>query len=263
MDSLRIKITLNKGRHGIAVEKLADIAKEAERFLECFSADMQLGKGDWIAEKFRNGSVIFDLVYAGEAENAALQTSVKALKHMADPKTKVEDLGFGLSKTTFLQFARMASPIETDDAIGIGIYNSRPRPKNYTLSKQRAIQIEKQIMQRVEQYGSVQGTITALFKGEKSTLWIVEKLTNRRIVCTYAPHLYKKIYTLLEDRDSLVNAEGWMTIINGEIEKLAIKTIDILEAYRDGDLEKLFGSDPDFTGDLTTEEYIDEIRRET
>lgn len=30
--------------------------------------------------------------------------------------------------------------------------------------------------------------------------------------------------------------------------------------YQEGDLEKFFGCDPDFTGDQTTEEFIDEMR---
>lgn len=30
--------------------------------------------------------------------------------------------------------------------------------------------------------------------------------------------------------------------------------------YQEGDIEKFFGVDPDFTGDMTTEEYIDSIR---
>jgi hypothetical protein len=34
----------------------------------------------------------------------------------------------------------------------------------------------------------------------------------------------------------------------------------VLPEYREGDLEKFIGCAPDFTGDLTTEEYIDEIR---
>lgn len=261
MASLRIKITLNKGRQGISVEKLADIAKEAEKFLESFSKDMQLGDAEWIAEKFRNGSVSFDIVYIGEAPDTAIQKSGKILKQMADPKPTVGNLT-GVTKDTFLQFAKIAFPIEGDDAIGIGVYNGSKRPKTYTLSKQRAIEIEKEILQRAEQYGSVQGSITALFKGGQSTLWITERLTSKRIVCFYPPQYYKKIVSLLEDRDSLVNAEGWMTIINGEIKELRIKTLELLAVYHDGDIEKLFGADPDFTGGLTTGEYIDHIRDE-
>ena len=34
----------------------------------------------------------------------------------------------------------------------------------------------------------------------------------------------------------------------------------VLPEYREGDLEKFIGCDPNFTGGLTTEEYIDRIR---
>jgi hypothetical protein len=260
MLSLRIKFTLNKGRHGIAIEKLVDITKEAERFLEFFSKDMQLKKTDWIAERFKNGSVAFDAVYGGEAPDAVVQNGVKALKLIARPETDVDDLSFGLSTDTFLQFGKIACPVDVDDAVYIGIYDNGNRPKTFPLTKRRYIEIEKQVLQRVEQYGGFQGTITALFKGTQSTLWITERLTNKRIVCIYPPQYYKKIVKLLEDRDCLVNVEGRMTIVNGEIEKLLIKTLEPLETYREGDIEKLFGSDPEFTGSLSTEEFIEQIR---
>lgn len=31
--------------------------------------------------------------------------------------------------------------------------------------------------------------------------------------------------------------------------------------YREGDLQKFFGVDPDFTGDLSTEQHLDRVRR--
>jgi len=34
----------------------------------------------------------------------------------------------------------------------------------------------------------------------------------------------------------------------------------VLPEYREGDLEKFIGCDPNFTGGLSTEEYIDRIR---
>ena len=30
--------------------------------------------------------------------------------------------------------------------------------------------------------------------------------------------------------------------------------------YQEGDLEKFFGIDPDFTGDMSTEDYLDNLR---
>jgi hypothetical protein len=260
MTFLRIKFIFNKGRHGIPFGKLTDISKEVERFLDAFSKDMQLKDGEWIAEKFKNGSVETDVVCIGEFPDAVLLNSRKALTQLANPETSVNDLSYGLRNSTFLQFAKMAFPLEADDAIGIGIYNGSNRPKKYELSKQRALEIEKQVIQRTEQYGSVQGTITALFKGGQSTIHISENLTNKRIICFYPSHYYKKIIELLEERERIVNVEGWMTIINGEIDKLIIKTLEPLEIYREGDIEKMFGSDPDFTGNLSTDEFIDQMR---
>jgi hypothetical protein len=42
--------------------------------------------------------------------------------------------------------------------------------------------------------------------------------------------------------------------------KSLISTFTVLPEYQEGDIEKFFGCDPDFTGELTTEEFIDQIR---
>src|SRR3989442_15964787 len=92
MAELRVKIGLNKGRHGIPIHKLADVAAEAEKFFKMFAADVRLGKGEWIADNFENGSVEFDINYVGEATSAAITTGQKALSHLTDIKTTPDDL---------------------------------------------------------------------------------------------------------------------------------------------------------------------------
>lgn len=45
-------------------------------------------------------------------------------------------------------------------------------------------------------------------------------------------------------------------------ESIIIATFKVLPEYREGDVDKFVGCAPDFTGGLTTEEYIDKIRGE-
>lgn len=261
MSQLRVKIELNKGRHGIPLHRLVEVAKEAEKFFEMFADDMHLSKGEWIAENFQNGSLGYDVNFVGEITEPVITTARKALKHITDPQTTPDDLSFGIRKETFLQLAKIASPIEADDLIGIGLYNGQPEPEMRELSKQRSLDIERQIVQTVVQYGGLQGVITALFKGS-FILWIVELSTGTRVSCNFPPHMYNKVWELLKARDAIVKVEGWITHKRGEIAHLDILSISEAAEYQEGDLEKFFGCDPHFTGNLNTAEYIDDLRGE-
>lgn len=262
MANFRVRIEINKGRHGAPIHKLAKVAEEAEKFFKMFATDLGLGKAEWIADNFRNGSVGFDTNYVGPAPDPALFTSQKAFSHLTDPATTPDDLRFGVRKETFLQFAKIASPIDADDFVNIGVYNGGPEPEMRELTKQRAIQIEKDIVETVEQYGGIQGIITALFK-ENNSFWLRELSTGAKFVCNFRADKYNLVWHALEAKDAVVNVEGWKTIVNGEVRHVDVTSIIPAPEYRDSDLEEFFGCDPNFTGDQSTEDFIDDLRGET
>lgn len=261
MSGLRVKIKLNKGGHGILLEHLADVAKEAQKFLEQFGNDVRLGAGQWVAENFKNGSLSFDLVNPLEATpEPVIHQAYEALTHITDVKTNPDNLGFGLSKGTLLQYAKLAIPLEADQAVEIGLYNGSKRPKIRKLTKLRAVTIQKQIVREVRHFGAIQGKITAFFSGSCG-LWVQDLLTNQRVICKFQSSQYDKVAKILRDRDAIVQVEGWFTTNQlGEKTDMEVEIIDKCPEYRDGDLEKFFGIDPDFTGSLSTDEYIDKIR---
>jgi hypothetical protein len=261
MSGLRIKIKLNKGGRGILLQHLADVAKEAQKFLEQFGSDVHLEEGQWVAENFKNGSLSFDLINPLEnTPEPVIHQAYEALKHITDVKTNPDNLGFGLRQSTLFQYAKMAIPLDADEAVELGLYNGSKRPKVRKLTKLRAVTIQKQIVRPLRHYGAIQGKITAFFSGSCG-LWVHDLLANQRVVCNFQQDQYDKIAKLLRDRDAIVQVEGWFTTNQlGEQTAMVIETIDKCPEYREGDLEKFFGSDPDFTGGLTTEEYIDKIR---
>jgi hypothetical protein len=262
MANFRVRIEMNKGRHGVPIHKLAKIAEEAEKFFKMFSADLGLGKSEWIADNFTNGSVGFDTNYVGQAPDPALLTGQKAFSQLTDPETSADDLSYGIRKETFLQFARIASPVDADDFVNIGLYNGRPEPEMRELTKQRSIQIEKEIIQTIEQYGGIQGIITALFK-ENNSFWIRELLTGEKYVCNFQAAQYNLVWHALEAKDAVLNVEGWKTIVNGEVKYMNVTSITPSPEYHDDDLEQFFGCDPNFTGNQSTEAFIDDLRGET
>jgi len=262
MAELKIKISLNKGRIGVPLERLAKVADEARKFLEMLAKDIDLGEGQWIAENFTNESVAYDASYIGETSERALTVGHKALKHLTDPKRTSDDLAYGIRRETFFQFGKMASPLPEDDVLLIGIYNGKPEPETRILSKERFFAIERQIIEKTTHYGGLQGIITALFKGS-STIWVHDLSTGAKVVCEFAPSNYERIWELLKSRDAVVNVEGWITKRPGEVNHLKIETISPSAEYQAGDLEKFFGIDPNFTGDMSTGEYLDDLRGET
>jgi hypothetical protein len=261
MSGISLKVELNKGRHGIAMQKLAQIAEETEKFLESLAEDLHLNKTEWIADNFENGSLNFEVHYAGSADPAIISQGKKAIAHILDPKTKLEDLDYGISQKTFLHFALMAHPIDIDDSIELGIRNNEFQYEMQSLTKQRALAIEQEANQSSLQYASFQGSINALFK-ENNSCWLKDQLTGNRIVCQFNSQIYSQIWRLLERRDAIVNVEGWLQIRAGEGRSLKVESIEELPDYKEGDIERFFGCDKSFTGNLTTTEFLEELRGE-
>lgn len=262
MTQLRLKIELNKGRHGVPIHKLAEVAKEAEKFFQMFSTDVHLGKGEWIAENFQNGSLGYDVGFIGETTEPAIATGQKAIKLLTNPNTTADDLKYGIRPGTFLQFAKIASPVDEDDFVSIGLYSGQKKPEMHELSKKRFWEIERQVVQTVVQYGGLQGVITTLFK-ESNILWIRELSTGEKVSCKFPLAKYNEVWALLKAKDAVVNIEGWITRTNGVIDHLKIESMKEAPEYQEGDIEKFFGCDPQFTGDKSTEDYLNDLRGET
>lgn len=259
MSEIKLKLVLNKGRHGIVMHKLAQIAEEAEKFLVLFSQDLKLNTHDWIADSFKNGSLSFTANYIGEVNPPQVVRAKKALATIIDPKVKVTELNGDLRRQTYAQFARMTNPIDADDSIGLAVPNEKGRFVTKILTKERAIRIEREMTQTTEEFAGFQGYITALFR--EGTCWLKDFVTHERIVCRYKPHQYPKIWKLLEDREALADVEGWLVTKPDET-YLKIEHISTSAEYREGDIEKFFGSDPAFTGEMSTDEYLAELRNE-
>lgn len=260
MSDIKLRVVLNKGGHGILMQKLAKIAEEAEKFLAFFSEDLNLSPHEWVADNFKNGSVSFTANYVGVGEEQQVFRARKVLSRVIDPKTKVAELNGDLRPRTYTQFAKIAHPIDADDSIGLGVPNDKGRFVTKAFTKARANIIEREMNRVVEEFAGFQGSITALFK--EGTCWLKDAVSGNRIVCEYKPHQYNAIWKLLEDRDGIADIEGWLVTINGMIDVLKIERIDASPEYREGDIDKFFGSSPSFTGELSTEDYLDELRNE-
>lgn len=51
-------------------------------------------------------------------------------------------------------------------------------------------------------------------------------------------------------------------LVKGNESRLKIEDIRELPSYQEGDIDKFFGCDKDFTGNKTTEQFLDELRED-
>lgn len=59
MARLKVRFSINKGRHGAPMAKLGKISEQAEKFLRSLAHDCEIPTkpGEWLAANFKNGSV--------------------------------------------------------------------------------------------------------------------------------------------------------------------------------------------------------------
>lgn len=260
MADVRLKVILNKGREGIPAHKLAEFAKEIDKFLRMFSSDLQIEKPEWVAERFKNGSLMYENRLVTSLPNERRVIARKALEQITSPKTKADMLSYGIRHQTYGQFAKIVAPADNDEAVVFGIYTDKGTFSKRILNKKRAEIIEKQVKQRINRYCGYRGTISAFYPGSNK-VHITEKTTGQVINCVFTSALYPHIIKALNKQNTVVNVEGWLRQeISEDSAYLYIEHLSEMPIYQQGDLEKFFGCDPDFTGEFSTEEYLNEIR---
>lgn len=260
MTDVLLKITLNKGRHGIPLHKLAKFTKEIDKFLEMLSNDLKIEKPEWISEKFKNGSFGCSNRLATKIPEEQSVIAQKALEQVTNGKTTVDRLDYGIRPQTFGQFAKIIAPGDIDESVDIGVLTEKGTISRRILTKKRADTIEKQIKRKINKYCGHRGTISAFFPGSNK-IHLSERHTGKTINCIFRDELYGRIVKVLHKQNALVNIEGWLRQdVNDDSAYLHIDHLSELPAYKEGIIEKLFGCDPHFTGNLSTVEYLDKIR---
>lgn len=260
MADVRLKILLNKGREGIPMHKFAEFAKEIDSFLRMLCTDLQIEKAEWVVEKFKNGSVELIPRLSVTTEEQQAQGMI-ALERITNPKTTVETLPKYVRRETFGQYARVIKPGDTDEVVQVSVYTEKGTISRRILNKKRAVVIEKQVRQRINKYCGFKGTISAFYPGSRK-FHLTEKGAAKTVNCIFfKDDMYARVIKVLQKQNVLLNVEGWLRQeLTDDSAYLYVEHLSELPVYQKGDLEKFFGCDPDFTGDLSTEEYLDKMR---
>ncbi|MBK8122740.1 MAG: hypothetical protein IPK54_04085 [Dokdonella sp.] len=267
--NLRLRIELNKGRHGMPLSKLAQVCQETTRFLNllCEDLDLPQPKAGWLAEDFENGSVDFDLRHPEVVDAVLVEFGRQALRMVFGNTYERAELALRIRSETRRQFLRIGTVLDTDEVAHFGVYEgNEARPRQWFdlmhTSEQEAV--ATRLLDR-NAYGEVQGVIHAFFKDPpKPYLSIRELSTGELVKCFFRPDMYQAAVELLEDRDAVVFVEGWLKEDAATGQTREVNAEDFRPAPEfDSELyQGLLGAIPDYTGQLSSEDCVREARGE-
>lgn len=266
MALLKIRVELQRPRQGIEMSKLADLSRETQKLFRLVADDIGLNaEGTWVAKDFYNQGIGFDATF----ETTDIDESqASSYVHVIDQVSSVDqDSNWyvpRINAATLIQLARLARVAGDDETVRIGLYNGKQPALTWRpLTKSRAAAIVEHFQQWVQYRGMAQGPIHSLYKESQPPYFDLRDLvTNCLIKCFYQPSQYAQVHAALERKDAVVIVSGLMRVRrqDRQIGEIAIERIQSTKAVNQPELERFFGSAPDWTGDLPTEEFIERVR---
>ncbi len=190
MARLRLRLVLNRGRHGAPLAKLGRISEQAEKFLRALATDcnVETRPGEWLAVNFKNGSVEYDAEFQGDVNYGAAQVFSRNLEFLADFDPESEGFNGTVSETTSIEYARIGTLIDPDETVGIGIYTPRSSKLKWReMSYSKMATIRRELEAPLPTYGSLQGILHAWFKEVRDPCFQLRELATDALVRVYYP----------------------------------------------------------------------------
>ena len=267
MSNLRIRVELNRGRHGVPLDKLAAVTKETDRFLKLFSRDMGLANTEhrWVAERFENNSVDFDCRYAEDVDDSLVLRCRRGFHAVFSNDYSVSDIAVFIRPETRRQYARIAEPIDPNEVIEFGLYkNGEVRPSEvFDLTKEKAREVEIPLAEPRVSYGEVQGVAHAFFKEvERPYLKVRELSTQELVNCFFPREMYHDAVEVLRDPDAVVFVEGWVKedVETGFVTEIDVTDFRLAPEFSIQEHRQALGTLPNYTGNLSTTDFLEQLR---
>jgi hypothetical protein len=252
---------MNRGRIGVPLQKLSEVVKETENFLKMLAEDVELpgDKRQWLGLDFQSGSLRFIAEYATPVEP----------RQFSEFSSSFDDVRRGrlgrVRPATRIQYAHIAEPLANDEAVDFGIYKTPDDtiPEFLSLSKRDLALILGEIQQPVESQGAVQGIIHSLFMGSQPPHFFLRELSTDNLVkCIYHHGAYPQLARALQRESAVVHVYGTLktNVDERRVEQVNVDKIDLADEMSEQEFNNVFGCSPNFTGSLTTQEFIDHIR---
>lgn len=266
MARLRVRFRFNPGRTGAPMDKLGDFASQTERFLRSLARDLGVPakKGGWLALEFTNDSVAFDGQLSEAVPAAVVARGNEALELITgDDPIAACDKGL-IDYTTAAEFSKVGLVLDADERFLIGVYENGESPQWREVTYAHAAELRRLLSAPIVAYGSAQGVMHAWHSGATPPFFQLRELATGDLVrCEYPPQLHAKVLRAHEQLEkTVVHVYGrirWDRTKNHILEIVA-DDIELTQPLTDIEFHRLFGSMPEFTGEMTTDEYVDWIR---
>ena len=267
MAELRIRIELQRTHEGVELSRLPKLAEEAWRLVRMVAEDSGVSRdSSWVAGGFYEQGLGFDvkLDSRGYVEPAAVEGYLAAIDSAARAAGKGRWAARGVREETVLQLARLAYVAGEGESIRIGLLNGGGSPDWRPLPRDMAHKVIAHFDEEVEYRGTLQGVIHAIFKESDPPYFRLRDFASARLVrCELRSGAWADVHEALKKKDAAVFVTGWAKakridrrIYSIKVERLRQGRVPLSSA----ELANLFGAAPGWTGDLSTEAFIDNAR---
>ena len=259
MARIKLRIVLNKGRHGAPLTKLGRISEQAEKFLLALAADckVEARPGEWLAVNFKNGSVEYDAEFQGDVDTNIARIFAHKLEFLADFDPDTDGLNGVVAERTAVEYARIGTIIDPDEVVGIGVYSPGRRvPKMREITYSRLTSINRQLETPLPAYGAVQGVLHSWLMGADSPNFHLRELSSQRLVRVfYSARLYGDVAKAVQERTTVLIVSGDVRYdrLSRQPTELRAAKIERTDTLSPAQFERFFGSAPHFSHDFSEE----------
>jgi len=252
MARLKVRFIINQGRNGAPLAKLGKISEQAEKFLRALATDCKISvrSGEWLAVNFQDGSVEYDAEFQGDLAPGAARVFTRSLELLADYDPEREGLNAAIEPSTALEYAKIGSLIDPDEAVVIGIYPAHGgRLKRRLITYNKAAGLRREIETPLPSYGAIQGIIHAWFKEAREPNFQIRELSTDALVkVLYPAAMYSSVAKAVQERTTILMVSGNLLFDRATKSAVEVRAdrIQPMRMLSSEEFEEFFGSAPDF-----------------
>jgi hypothetical protein len=260
-------MVMNEGGEGVPLSQLTDVAEEAEKFLRYLAEDagIMVRRGEWLARNFQDGSLRFDVEREAHVSLDETKEFNRKFEYVDHVKAEKRRLNGEVKHRTLVQYTKVAKALGPHEKIAFGLYRGEEeKPYRYApLTKRDAEILAGYLSEEVTYRGSIHGAIHDVGVEE---LWFHLRRSGSRdlVRCEFRETLYHDVIDACERRHARVYVHGLITArrVDREVTRIRAEKIKVAPRLTEDKYQSFFGADPNYTGHLNSEEFIERNRHE-
>jgi ISXO2-like transposase domain len=222
-------------------------------------------RGEWLARNFTNGSVHFDVEREAHISLDEAKEFNRKFEYVDLVSTEKRRLNGEVKHRTLVQYTKVAKALGPHEKIAFGLYRGdAEKPYRYAnLTKRDAELLAGHLAEEVTYRGSIHGAIHDVGIEE---LWFHLRRSGSLdlVRCGFREPLYKEVHEACEHRHARVYIHGLITVrrVDREIIRVRAEKIKVAPRMTEDRYQSFFGADPNYTEQLSSEEFVERNRYE-